>query len=205
MKLENLDGNELADMAENLAELLAGSELSSIEEHVRAELIALLGTKASLLATQTAAAQAIDFEKQAAFAARDMTYSEIIEWVRRVRDLLKAGRAVDAQFDLAGFNSPVRRGNAYRASDPTDVAAVGFSNGINELRYTGNNRHGLVVYEIWRRTGRESEWQKHDLTRKQSYHDHGVTPGQYYEYRVRAVAAQNTSGFSNTTVVYGVL
>lgn len=205
MRLDRLNGNILADMARNLITLLEGSELSAIDENVRAGLIAMIGTKPAELSAQTAAAEAIDNEKQAAYSARDMTHSEVAEWVRRVRDLLRAVRADDTQLDLAGFITPTRRKNAYTAADPTDVAAVGFSNGINEVRYVGNNRHGLVVYEIWRRTGREGEWQKHDLTRKQRYLDRGVIPGQYYEYRVRAVAAQNVSGFSNTTVVYGVL
>jgi hypothetical protein len=31
-----------------------------------------------------------------------------------------------------------------------------------------------------------------------------VTPGQYYEYKVRARAAKNVSLFSNSAVVYGI-
>ncbi len=31
-----------------------------------------------------------------------------------------------------------------------------------------------------------------------------VTPGQYYEYKVRAAAPKSVSNFSNSAVVYGV-
>lgn len=39
--------------------------------------------------------------------------------------------------------------------------------------------------------------------KKQSYLNTPVTPGEYYNYKVRAVAATNYSAFSNVAVVYG--
>ena len=85
------------------------------------------------------------------------------------------------------------------------MAAVGFSNGVNTGRFNGNNKNSLVAYEVWRREGDTGAWHIHILTKKQTFKDEGVTPGQFYEYRVRARAAQTNSDFSNSTVVYGAL
>jgi hypothetical protein len=58
-----------------------------------------------------------------------------------------------------------------------------------------------VTYETWRRE-RGGEWVIIGSTKKQSYTDAPVTPGVFYEYKVRAVATKTVSNFSNTAVVY---
>lgn len=93
----------------------------------------------------------------------------------------------------------------YEAQNPTNLSVFGYSNGINRGKFSGNNKRGRVVYEIWRRQGDTGGWLLHATTKKQSFTDTPVTPGQYYEYRVRAVAAKSVSHFSNPAVVYGVL
>jgi hypothetical protein len=64
-------------------------------------------------------------------------------------------------------------------------------------------RDFFCKYEIWRRHGDEGPWGIIATTRKQAFADTPVTPGQYYEYKVRAVAAKSTSNYSNSAVVYG--
>ena len=98
----------------------------------------------------------------------------------------------------------VQRPLGHRAQVPSDLAVEGFSNQENRGRFRGNNASGTVVYEVWRREGDEGPWGLRMAVKKQSFTDAGVTPGQYYEYRVRAVAATNMSGWSNSAVVYGV-
>jgi len=205
MNIDRMTDSELADLAANVVLLLGGAELPSIESHVRSQLITDFGTLPADLATQVATAATVDGEKKAAFSTKGMTRSEIVELARRTRDLLKAGRAPKKEYDLCGFDYPAPRINAYIAQDPTDLAVVGFSNGVNKGRFAGNNKNGLVVYEIWRRHGDTAPWTQHLLTKRQTFEDTGVTPGQYYEYRVRAVAAQTTSNYSNSAVVYGML
>lgn len=62
---------------------------------------------------------------------------------------------------------------------------------------------GAVVYEMWRRQGDTADWKFLMVTKKQRLTDTPVTPGQYYEYKVRSVAANGTmSPWSNTAVVY---
>ncbi len=205
MNIRQLSDSELADLASNLLTLLAGPDLPAIDSHVRAELITDLGTRPADLADQTAAASVVDQEKRSAFATKSATFDEIVTWVNRVRDALKLGLAPKDQFVLAGLPFPAPRSNKYVAQVPSNMAAYGFSNGVNKGRFEGNNKSGLVMYEIWRREGDEGAWHKHLLTKKQTFQDEGVTPGQFYEYRVRAVAAQTMSSFSNSAVVYGVL
>jgi hypothetical protein len=62
-----------------------------------------------------------------------------------------------------------------------------------------------VSYEIWRRQGDSGQWQLQRSISKQGFVETGVTPGQYYEYKVRAVAKRAISNFSNSAVVYGVV
>jgi hypothetical protein len=197
--------NEVADLAANLATLLAGTALSAIDSHVRADLVTALGTKPADLIAQTAAAATVDQEKRSAFAAKDILFEEIVQWVGRVRDALRSGLAEKDQFLLAGLDFPVTRAKRYLARDPTEMSVSGTSNGVNTGVFSGNNRSGSVMYEIWRREGDEGQWHQHLLTKRQRFTDTGITPGQYYEYRVRAVAAQTVSNFSNSAVVYGVL
>ena len=205
MDISKLTDSQLADFTANLVTLLSGTELVSIDPAVRADLVTAFGTKPAELAAQTAAAASMDNEKQSAFSTKDETAQELVFLTRRTRDFLKAGSAPKKEFELAGFDVPQTRVKALIAQTPTDMAAVGFSNGVNTGGFKGNNRPGSVVYEVWRRQGDEGEWQIRILTKKQDFKDEGVTPGQYYEYRVRARASQTLSDFSNSTVVYGVL
>jgi hypothetical protein len=61
-----------------------------------------------------------------------------------------------------------------------------------------------VGRDLWRRQGDEGDWGFLTLTKKQRSTDTPVKPGQYYEYKVRAVAANGAvSPWSNSAVVYG--
>ena len=56
---------------------------------------------------------------------------------------------------------------------------------------------------MWRLNGDTAPWGIIGTTRRQLYIDTPVVPGEYYNYKVRAVAATNVSDFSNVAVVYG--
>ncbi len=192
MDITKLSDSELADLTANLLDLLGGTELSAIESHVRAELVTAFGTKPSGFALQLSAAAVADDEKRSAFSSKDLTRAELVFLARRVNFALKAGAAPKAQFDLARFNFPTPGVSKYIARTPTDMAAVGFSNGVNKGGFKGNNKKGSVSYEIWRRTGDDGTWQKHLLTRKQKFTDSGVTPGQYYAVSYTHLRAHET-------------
>ena len=152
-------------------------------------------TKIEESAESEAATLAVNAEKRA-------QRSQLEKKLGTVQDFLIANEGPEADYDRCGFNFPKAKSTVI-ANDPTELTAVGTSNGVNSLTFKGNNKSGSVVYEIWRRHGDDAPWGIIATTKKQTYEDKPVTPGQYYEYKVRAVAAKSTSNFSNSAVVYG--
>jgi hypothetical protein len=194
-----------ADFAENVATLLGGTALSVIDPAVRTDLLTLIGT----LPADLAAAQAdvlVQYDQAiASVSARNAIKSELDTVLSQVAANLRAGLAPKEQFDLCGFDYPFGARSRVIPAAPTALSAFGTSNGLNTGRFTGNNAHGSVQYEVWRREGDEGEWMLLKTTTKQSFSDSPVVPGQYYEYKVRAKAATEISAFSGTAVVYGVI
>jgi hypothetical protein len=201
-----LTENDLASFAERIVDLLAGTELPSLDAAVKADFVTAFGTLPASLKTKADAVTAREDDRMAAVSDRNMAAFQLIRLIGQFRDALRSALAPKKEFDLCGLEYPFSpRSNEYIAKDPSDLAVTGFSNGVNKGRFKGNNVRGQVMYDIWRRVGDEGVWTQHLLTRKQSFVDTGVTPGQYYEYRVRAVAAKNVSQWSNSAVVYGIL
>lgn len=127
---------------------------------------------------------------------------DLIVRLAKVRNYLVAAECPKTAYKACGFTFP-KTGAKVIAYDPTKLTATGASNGVNQIRFSGNNRTGSVIYEIWRRQGDEGGWGIIITTKRQIATDSPVTPGQYYEYKVRAVASTNVSNFSNSAVVYG--
>lgn len=205
MDVTKLTDNQLADLAANLRWLLLSAEPLDIDPHLRAELVAAFGTKPAEFAAQISEKAAAEDNRKAATSTKNRTRAELLYLSARTQDTLNACAAPKSQFDLARLHFRKPSVGEYIALDPTDLAVVGFSNGVITGRFRGNNRTQSIMYEIWRREGRQGKWRSHILTTKQKFKDESVMPGRYYEYRVRAVAAGNTSDFSNVAVVYGVL
>jgi hypothetical protein len=204
MKLQNLSPIERAQLAEKLIDLLSGTDLSAIESHVRANLVALIGTKPATLVTQDAAAQSLETQTRAAFAARDITDNEILLWERQVRDTLGSSNAPKDQYEACGFDPPSKTRSTVIAQTPSGLSVVGFSNGVNRGEFKGNNKGSSgITFEVWRREGDEGAWGIRLTVKTGVFEDKGVTPGQYYEYKVKAKATKTESNFSNTAVVYG--
>jgi hypothetical protein len=202
--ISDLTPDELAQMAENVQTRLGGTDLSAIDAAVRADLLTAIGTLPADLAAQDALAVVSTTDTRAAFAARAVIEAATAARMRNVRDFLVAGEAPKEQFDMCGFDYPFGPRAIVIAQIPSDLAVEGFSNHENRGRFKGNNKSGSVSYEVWRREGDEGPWVLRLSTRKQRFTEFDATPGQYYEYKIRAVAARNVSGFSNSAVVYGL-
>lgn len=203
MNYRRLSDNDLADFAGNVATLLAGTQLAAINTAVRTQIATAIGTLPQDLSAQTAAATVAEAERMSAVSVKNATREQLIGFMAQVRNALVAGLAPKAQFALCGFDFREGPAGSYEAQAPTDLSAFGYSNGVNLIKFKGNNRANAVVYEIWRREGDDGKWVMHKATKKQSFSDTPVTPGQYYEYKVRATAAKSISAFSNSAVVYG--
>lgn len=205
MDFRRLSENDLSSFVENIKELLAGPELSAIDPAVRAALLIEIGTLPEDLATQTADAEVAKAVRSAAVTVRNGTLRRTRKVTARVRGLLETADAPKAQFDLCGFDYAADPVGMYVAQNPTELSAVGYFNGVNRLKFKGNNKRRRVVYQIWRRTSRDTAFGMHGTTTKQSFSDDPVTPGQFYEYKVRAVAPKSDSQFSNPAIVYGMI
>ena len=84
---------------------------------------------------------------------------------------------------------------------PKSLAASAQPGGTIRLEFSGGEA-GLQ-YEIWRRHGDSGEWGLHATTGEGLFEDSPVDSGQYYEYKVRAVAGGSESEFSPSAVAYG--
>lgn len=204
MNYRRLSDNDLADFSENVKTLLDGPDLSAIDATMRTSLVSAIDTKPAELDQQTLSALTVEGERKAAVSIKNTTREELIELMSQTRNALIAGKAPKEQFDLCNFDYREKPVGAYVAQDPTELSAFGYSNGVNQIKFRGNNSPQSVVYEVWRRHGDTADWYLHGTVTKQSFTDTPVSPGQYYEYKVRAVAAKSTSNFSNSAVVYGV-
>jgi hypothetical protein len=205
MNYRQMNAGMTADFAENVATLLGGTELSAIDAGVRTDLLTLIGTLPADLAAAQADVLVQQDQAVASVSARNDIKADLDTVLGQVAANLRAGLAPKEQFDLCGFDYPFGLRSRVIPVAPTDLSAFGTSNGLNTGRFTGNNKPQSVQYEIWRREGDEGPWMLLKITGKQSFSDSPVTPGQYYEYKVRAKAATESSEFSGTAVVYGVI
>lgn len=203
MNFRRLSDNDLADFAANVVDLLGGTKLSAIEPAVRSNLVMAIGTLPADIDIQAQAAMASEGERKAAVSIKNSYREQIINLMSQVRNSLIAGLAPKEQFDFCGFDFRDPASSTYVAQDPANLSAFGYSNAVNVIRFDGNNKTGTVVYEVWRRHGDTVDWYLHATTTKRSFTDTPVTPGEYYQYKVRAVAARTVSNFSNSAVVYG--
>lgn len=204
MNFRRLTDNDLADFAENVKTLLSGTEISAIDTVTRTSLVTAIGTLPEDLDELVLMAMTSEGERKAVVSTKNTARESLISLMAQVRNALVAGLAKKEQFDLCGFDYREKAQGTYAAQDPTELSAFGYSNGVNTLKFKGNNRTGSVVYEIWRREGETGTWAVLSTTKKQSFTDTPVVPGQFYEYKVRATAARSVSNFSNAAVIYGV-
>jgi hypothetical protein len=205
MDYRKLSQEALATFTRNIATLLGGTELAAIDSNVRSDLTTAIGTLPATLSTQVADVMTTEEWRKAKVSARNQTQQQIYALLTQVRNALKTGIAPREQFDLCGFDFPAVPVGSYIPRDPGDLAVTGFSNGVNKGGFSGNNTASRVHYEIWRRQGDSGSWELRTVVRKQKFIDTPVSPGQYYEYKVRAVAARAMSNFSNSAVVYGAV
>ena len=110
-------------------------------------------------------------------------------------------KATGDQYEAMGFDPPANPRTVTMPERPTELSATGFANGVNKLKFRGNNGPNKVNYVLEANKG--DGWFIIGATRSQSFKHTGVTPGQGYQYRVRAQASRGlVSAWSNTASVY---
>ncbi|MEQ1920899.1 MAG: fibronectin type III domain-containing protein [Pyrinomonadaceae bacterium] len=204
MDYRKLSDADLASFSKNVEDQLIAHSVTGLDNALADDLAAPLTTLNPPFGTAIDKAVEDTAVKQSTVADKQAIRDDVIVRLATVRNYMIAASSPKKAFELCGFTYPAA-GATVIANDPTDLVGVGSSNGVNRISFSGNNRHGRVVYEVWRRHGDTADWGIIASIRRQYYIDTPVTPGQYYEYKVRAVAATNTSNFSNSAVVYGAV
>jgi hypothetical protein len=201
MDYRRLTDADLVDFSKNVALQLSGHEVTGLENLLQDTLAATLTPLNTTFETTIESSVTQIAVKESTVASKLDLRDNIIERLAVVRNYLVAAETPKSSYEICGFTFPRSRSSVV-AADPTDLSAQGFER-VNSLVWSGNNKPGSVVYEIWRLHGDTAVWTLHATTKKQSFTDAPVTPGQVYNYKVRAVAATNASNFSNVAVVYG--
>jgi hypothetical protein len=194
----------LVTFATNTSAGVAGGKVS---EFLPAQNTAIADAIADATTALAAADQTALDARTAALAATELANEKAATLVKLLSELKFAMRGVDAppdQYDALGFTPPDTVRSIVTPQRPTDLSATGFSYGVNQLVWTGNNPSGSVVYAIEVKIGDTAPYVLLTTATAQKWKHEGVTPGQFYQYRVRAQAARNlVSDWSNEAVVYG--
>jgi hypothetical protein len=104
---------------------------------------------------------------------------KILKMLTQDKFAMRSVGATEEQYVALGFDPPADTRGRTKPKTPTKLAVTGLSNGINKLKFKGNNVPGRVSYMIEANTG--DGWVMIDSTPRQYYVHRGVKPGQRYE------------------------
>jgi hypothetical protein len=163
---------------------------------------ALLDRAASLAGKDSEQVEAVATASYKTQLAQDERFDSL-ELLQQLRYLMKGTNSKAAEFDAVGFDPPAEGRSIITPQTPTQLAAAGYSNGVNVLRFTGNNVPGTVHYIVEARIGDDEEYRMVGTCTKQLFRHFGVVPGRFYQYRICAQASRGmVSTWSNEAVVY---
>ncbi|MBK6748687.1 MAG: hypothetical protein IPG67_01375 [Acidobacteria bacterium] len=202
MDYRKLSDADLVDFSKNVGLSLRDRLVTGLDQTIADELATALEPVNTSFETSIESGVQRTAVKQTAIAEKQLMRDDLLVRLAKVRNYLVASECPRTAYEICGFTFP-KPPTTIQAEAPSDLVAAGTSNGVNRLRFLGNNKTGTVIYEMWRRAGDDGQWGVLGMTKKQGYIDTPVLPGQFYEYKVRAVAATNTSHFSNRAVIYG--
>lgn len=195
----------LVDFATNCATGVANGVVTGFSAPQNTALSdALTDANASLAAANLNSTEAAAAASEAVHLAQD-AQDAVLLILQNIKDLMKGVNSPGSEYVALGYDMPVFTPGTIIPLTPTDLAAFGYSNGINKLSWAGHNTPGSVTYVIEAKIGDTAPYVVVGTTRQQKWDHTGVTPGQFYQYRCRAQAARNVvSAWSNEAVVYGV-
>jgi hypothetical protein len=194
---------ELADFGRNAAAKVAGGKVSGLLAAQIASVSAAIAYASADLAD--ADGRQVELRAAAIEATRiaEQNRKWLLKLLQDLKYLMKSLQSQAHEYDAVGFDPPVIGRRPVIPLTPIELAARGFSNGVNELSFVGNNLAGRVAYLIEAKAGESLVYTIIGTTKAQRYKHHGVKPGVPIQYRVRAQAARGTmSECSNEAAVY---
>ena len=164
---------------------------------------ALTDATAVLAAAELNAVETLSDYQNAVHLAQTAALSVLLI-VQNIKDTMKGVNSPGDEYVALGYDMPVFTRGTIIPLQPTDLAAFGYSNGINRLSWVSGNIPGTVTFVIECKIGDTAPYVVVGTTTQQKWAHEGVTPGQFYQYRTRAQAARGSvSPWSNEAVVYG--
>ena len=183
-----LNRGELPNFAKAAAKAIADGKITGFTPEQNLALSTALENEAELLAEANKnAASSVAKAHSDVTVAQDRRLS-VLELLASYKYALRGMKASDSQFEALGFDPPANPRNVTMPEAPTRLSATGFANGINKLKFKGNNGPNKVNYVVEANKG--DGWFIIGTTRSQSFKHTGVIPGQGHRYRVRAQASR---------------
>jgi hypothetical protein len=203
MNVNNLTRAELADFAKNAATQVAAGKVTGLLAEQALAISEALMSEADELAEldqQQVAIRAASIEITRKARDKSVRVSRLLQSLKYG---MKSVRSPAAQFDAVGFDPPVRTRQIVTPQTPSELAVTGYSNGVNSLRFVGNNKPNSVRYIVEAKIGGSQQYAIVGVSKSQRFKHLGVTPGIPYQYRVQAQAARGSiSDWSNEAMVY---
>ena len=205
MDFRNLSRADLVDFATNTAQGVADGRVpgflaaqnTSISEALTDAVAELAASDTDQVTKRTAALAATELSEMKRFVVETL--------LGELKLAMRSVRTPTNVYDELGFVAPSEVRTPVQPQTPSELAATGFSNGVNVLTFRGNNPAGSVFYVVEAKIGDTAGYIQVGVTKKQGFRHTGVIPGQFYQYHVRAQSARGlVSEWSNEAVVYGV-
>lgn len=204
MNPNNLTRAQLADFARNAATQVAAGKVTGLSPEQALSISETLMAEAEILAErdrEQVAQRAASIEATQKARDQDVRVSRLLQSLKYG---MKSVRSTADQFDAVGFDPPVRVRQVVTPQTPGELSVKGFSNGVNSLRFAGNNGANSVRYIVEAKIGDSQQYAMVGVSKAQKFKHTGVTPGVFHQYRVRAEATRGrVSDWSNEAVVYG--
>lgn len=194
---------ELADFGRNTAMQVANGKVSGL----LAAQIASISAAIDAASAELAEADRRQVElRAAAIEATRIAQDKRAHLLKLLQDLKYTMKGLESEaheFDAVGFDPPVIGRRPVIPQTPFELAATGYSNGVNALRFAGNNGPGRVAYTVEAKIADSPLYAIIGTSKSQRFKHTGVKPGVPIQYRVRAQAARGAvSDWSNEAAVY---
>jgi hypothetical protein len=194
---------ELVDFGRNAATQVANGKVSGLLPAQVASISAAIGDAAEVLAEadrRQVETRAAGIAATAAAQAADLLMEKLLQ---DLKYLMKGIHSQAHEYDAVGFDPPVIGRRPVTPQTPFELAATGYSNGVNKLTFTSSNAPGRVMFLIEAKIGDSTQYSIIGITKAQRFKHEGVKPGVPIQYRIRAQSARGQiSTCSNEAAVY---
>ena len=194
---------ELADFGKNTATQVANGKISGL----LAAQVTSISVAIADASAQLAEADRLQVEARAAAMAATEAATvmrrQLLKLLQALKYTMKGLESQASEFDIVGFDPPVIGRRPVIPQTPGELAAVGYSNGVNKITFAGNNGPGRVLYLVQAKSPDTPGYTIIGSTKAQRFAHTGVRPGVPVQYRVLALAARGQmSAPSNEAGVY---